>query len=186
MFQKNCLKRAQLQPFKVLLPPPPNFTFNFSPYELCYTVSAHMLWETKYCLFWSLWSYLFVALPINTRARNIPDVVWILANAVLLQPVYSFRISFSFTSNTILRMATHWIPRRIFNYHPKGRREIATKEMDGSLRLSGRSEQANRPKPCTWWWWWWLPSACGWSLAEKNSVVPYSHCTVQLSNVRDI
>jgi hypothetical protein len=24
--------------------------------------------------------------------------------------------------------------------------------MDGSSRLNGRSEQANKPKPCRWWW----------------------------------
>jgi hypothetical protein len=53
----------------------------------------------------------------------------------------------------ILRMPTYQIPWKIFNYHPKGRWERSTTdEMDGSIRLTGRLERANKPKPYRWWW----------------------------------
>jgi hypothetical protein len=46
-------------------------------------------------------------------------------------------------------MPIYQIPQKIFNYHPKGRRDkrSTTDEMDGLICLTGRSEQANRPKP---------------------------------------
>jgi hypothetical protein len=52
----------------------------------------------------------------------------------------------------ILRMPTYWIPWKIFNYHPKGRRDkrLTTNEIDGSIHLTRRSEQVNRPKPSTY------------------------------------
>jgi hypothetical protein len=47
----------------------------------------------------------------------------------------------------ILRMPTYRIPLKILKYHPKGRRDRSP-PMDGSIRLTGRSEQTNRPEPC--------------------------------------
>jgi hypothetical protein len=49
----------------------------------------------------------------------------------------------------ILRMPTYRIPRKIFSYRPKGRRDKSTTdEMDGPICPTGRSEQAKRPKVC--------------------------------------
>jgi hypothetical protein len=48
----------------------------------------------------------------------------------------------------ILRMPTYGISRKVFNYHPKGRRDRGRTQMRWINRLTERSEQANTPKPC--------------------------------------
>lgn len=54
-------------------------------------------------------------------------------------------------------MPINRIPRMLFDYNLKGwgDREItATKQMDGSIFLVRKSEQANMPNPYSWRWWW--------------------------------